>query len=299
MRILTEASGSLVSGYLIKAIQEAGHEAVASDVVPDVAGRYLADDFIRMPSAGDLELWTRTGQLLKEHDIDLVIPSFDGTIVGWAHRLFDPGHELPTRVMISAPGVIETFVDKWLAAEFFEANGIPTPRTSLTQDHALVKPRLGRGGSGVAVTDQPVDMTGMISQELASGDEYTVDVLCDFEGAPLYVVPRMRGAVRNGKSTTGVVVSHQQVEDVVRRLCAATCFRGPVNVQVFADGDDVTVIEVNPRIAGGMALGFAATENWIPLICRMLDGEQVAATVPVHWGMRMMRFYAEVFVPAR
>jgi carbamoyl-phosphate synthase large subunit len=299
MRILTEASGSLVSGYLIKAIQEAGHEAVASDVSPDVAGRYLADDFIPMPSAQDPELWPRTGQLLDEHDIDLVIPSFDGTLVGWAQRLFDPERELPTSVMVSAADVIETFVDKWLAAEFFEANGIATPRTSLAQDHPLVKPRLGRGGSGVAVTDQPVDMTGMISQELAIGDEYTVDVLCDLEGVPLYVVPRIRGAVRDGKSTKGVVVRHRQVEDLVRRLCAATCFQGPVNVQVFADGEDVTVIEVNPRISGGMALGFAATENWIPLICRLLDGEEVAATAPVQWGMQMMRFYAEVFVSAR
>lgn len=299
MRILTEASGSLVSGYLIKAIQEAGHEAVASDVSPDVVGRYLADDFIRMPSAQDPELWPRTRELLDEHHIDLVIPSFDGTLLGWAQRLFDPQHELPTWVMVSAPDVIETFVDKWLAAEFFQANGIATPQTSLAQDYPLVKPRRGRGGSGVAVTDEPVDMTGMISQELAIGDEYTVDVLCDLEGAPLYVVPRMRGAVRDGKSTQGVVVRHPQVEEVVRRLCAATCFQGPVNVQVFADGEDVNVIEVNPRIAGGMALGFAATENWIPLICQLLDGKEVPAKAPVQWGMQMMRFYAEVFVSAR
>ena len=299
MRILTEASGSLVSGYLIRAIQEAGHDAVASDVSPDVVGRYLAEDFIRMPSAQDPELWPKTGRLLAEHGIDLVIPSFDDTILGWSQRLFDPGGTLATRVVISDAEVIATFTDKWLAAEFFVANGIPTPRTSLTQDHPLVKPRLGRGGSGVAITDQPVDMIGMISQELAAGVEYTVDVLCDLDGDPIYVVPRQRGAVRDGKSTQGTVVQNPQVEAVVRRLCASTRFRGPVNVQVFADGADVTVIEVNPRIAGGMALGFAATENWIPLICRMLDGEAVAATAPVRWGMQMMRFYAEVFVPPR
>ena len=299
MRILTEASGSLVSAYLIKAIQDAGHEAVASDVSPEVAGRYLADDFIRMPDAADPDLWPQTGRLLDEHRIDLVIPSFDGTLLGWAQRRFDPAGEHPTRVMVSDPRVVETFTDKWLAARFFAAHDIPTPRTSLSQEHALVKPRLGRGGKGILITDERVDMAGMISQEVASGDEYTVDVLCDLAGEPLYVVPRTRGLVRDGKSTQGVVVDHPEVDAVVRRLCEAARFRGPVNVQVFADGDDVTVIEVNPRVAGGMALGFAATENWIPLICRMLEERPVAANAPVAWGMQMMRFYAEVFVPPR
>ena len=36
--------------------------------------------------------------------------------------------------------------------------------------------------------------------------------------------------------------------------------------------DNITVIEVNPRISGGMALGFA-TENWVPLMVAMVAGK--------------------------
>ncbi|WP_446809991.1 ATP-grasp domain-containing protein [Methylomonas sp. 2BW1-5-20] len=295
-RILTEASGSLVSGYLINAIKDAGHIAVASDIEEQCVGRYLADDFVRMPSKHDTDLWPKVSTILAEHRIDVVIPSLDETLLGWAnnkHRFADRGVE----VIVSDPPVIETFVDKWLAYLFFVDNGIPTPATSLGQDYPLVKPRHGRGGQGVRVVQERVDMTGMLSQALLEGEEYTVDVLCDKASRPLYIVPRRRIGVKDGKSTQGVVVRHEKIIEVVGALCEAAQFIGPINVQCFCclDGT-VKVIEVNPRIAGGMALGFAATENWISVLCDALTDDWVFQPKPIKYGLRMMRYYAEVFV---
>lgn len=296
MRILTEASGSLVSSYLIKAIQATGHQAIASDITPSCVGRYLADGFIQMPKCSDPTLWEKIGGLLTEAQIDLVIPSFDETLLGWAQGRHAEQGGGRTTVLISPPETIETFVDKWSAYEFFLAHRIPTPSTSLRQEHPLVKPRCGRGARGVRVTHESVDMSGYISQELALGEEYTVDVLCDSNSYPLYIVPRKRLAVRDGKSTQGVVVKHSGIERVVRELCSVAHFRGPINVQCFCKGvDEVTVIEVNPRIAGGMALGFAATENWIPLMVGMISGQRHFDVAPVKFGLKMMRYYSEVF----
>lgn len=296
MRILTEASGSLTSAYLIKSIQAAGHEAIASDIHPDCAGNYLADGFIMMPKSSDPELWDKVGSILTNAGIDLVIPSFDETLLGWAQGLHKRTDECETHVLLSPPSVIDTFVDKWKAFEFFVANDIPTPRTSLKQNYSLIKPRWGRGGKGVRVELEPVDMDGCISQELALGDEYTVDVLCDNSSRPIYIVPRMRQGIRDGKSTQGIVMEMPGIEQVVRKICSATRFRGPINIQCFCDAEGrITVIEVNPRIAGGMALGFAATENWVPLMVSMILGQEQFDPLPVSYGMKMMRYYAEVF----
>lgn len=296
MRILVEASGSLTSAYLIKAIQAAGHEVIASDIDPACAGRYLADGFVQMPKSSDPDLWDKVGSLLANARIDLVIPSFDETLLGWAQGLHTRNGGSATQILVSPPDVVDIFVDKWKAFEFFLAHGIPTPLTSLKQEFPLVKPRWGRGGKGVQVVHEPVDMSGCISQELAMGEEYTVDVLCDNISRPLYIVPRKRLSVRDGKSTQGVVVEHPGIERVVRALCAATRFRGPINVQCFcAAQGDIAVIEVNPRIAGGMALGFAATENWVPLMVEMISGQEQFDSLPVRYGLRMMRYYAEVF----
>jgi carbamoyl-phosphate synthase large subunit len=296
LRILTEASGSLTSSYLIKAIQDSGHEAIASDVNEECAARYLADGFIQMPKSSDPELWEKVGSLLVEARIDLVIPSFDETLLGWAQSLHARNGYAVAQIILSPADVIDTFVDKWKAFEFFVQHGIPTPMTSLKQEFPLVKPRLGRGGKGVFVASERVDMSGCISQEMVLGEEYTVDVLCDNSSRPLYIVPRKRIGVRDGKSTQGVVVRNLSIERVVQDICAATRFRGPVNIQCFRDDEGgIKVIEVNPRIAGGMALGFAATENWVPLMVSMISGKEHFKPLPVKYGLKMMRYYAEVF----
>jgi len=296
MRILIEASGSFVSAYLIKAIQDAGHQAIASDINTDCAANYLADDFVCMPKSSDPSLWEKVSHILVDHSIDLVIPSFDDTLLGWAQGLHNKNDSCTAQVLLSSADVVEIFLDKWKAYNFFLANNIPTPLTSLNQDYSLVKPRRGRGGKGIYYPSTPVDMSESISQEIAVGDEYTVDVFCDNSHNPIYIVPRKRLHICDGKSTQGVVVEHPAIVKLVYSLCAATSFRGPINIQCFSDSDgSVSIIEVNPRVAGGMALGFAATENWVPLMVAMSAGQTNFEPVPVKYGLQMFRYYAEVF----
>jgi carbamoyl-phosphate synthase large subunit len=298
LRILTESSGSLTTGYLIQAIQDAGFQAVASDITSDCVGQFLADDFMLVPKADHSELWPILARLLEQHSIDMVLPSLDETLLGWAERRERFREDLGCHVIISSPETLVTFQDKWLTHQFFVEHGMPCPATSLEQDYPLVKPRFGRGGIGVEVTERSVNMEGMVSQELLTGTEYTIDILCDSQGEPIYIVPRKRLGVREGKSTGGIVEMHAGIIEWVRKLCLVAPFVGPVNAQCFVSAaGDVQFVEVNTRIAGGMALGFAASENWIPLLAsHFIDGKAIKP-VSIHDGLRMMRYYAEVFVP--
>lgn len=295
--ILTEASGSLTSSYLIKSIQEANFRAIASDINPECFGRYIADDFMLMPKKSDPHLWMKKEQLLKQHKVDVVIPSLDESLIGWADRA-NNFNKQGIIVILSEPETVRIFQDKWLTYQFFESVGIPTPKTSLEQLYPLVKPRNGRGSTGVEITNRSVCMDGMISQEVVEGEEFTVDVLCNNQGDPVYIVPRKRIGVKEGKSTAGIVVRNETIEMWVRKICDAAHFRGPINVQCFLCKDGtVKFIEINPRIAGGMALGFAATENWIGvMINHFVFGKEIVPK-EIQYGMRMMRYYAEVFIP--
>lgn len=300
LRILTEASGSLTAGYLIKSVNEAGHVCVASDIDPHCFGSVLAGDFVLMPRASDPELWPQIERLLVEARIDVVIPSLDETLLGWSERSASLRERLGVQVIVSDSESVAICQDKWRTYQFFVAHAVPTPATSLSQDYPVVKPRFGRGGSGVRIASQPVDMTGMLSQELLTGVEYTVDVFCDRDAQPVYVVPRRRMDVRGGKSTGGAVEEHESISGWVREVCRRLRLVGPVNLQCFALPDgSVRFVEINPRIAGGMALGFAATENWIGLIVRNILGGEPIVPVPIQWGLEMRRYYAEVFIPAR
>lgn len=296
MRILTEASGSLVAPYLIKAIQDAGHEAVGSDIDTHNAGFCLADDFVVLPRKTDPGLWQTIESVLLDRKIDAVIPSLDETMDGWAERR-ESFAQLGVHIVVSPLETVRLCQDKWETYLFFIEAGIPCPRTSLEQCHSLVKPRFGRGAEGVCVPQGPVSMEGMISQEIAQGEEYTVDTFFDREGEPIYIVPRKRIGVQNGKSTRGIVCRHDGIEHYIRLMGRAARFLGPINFQCFVEGETLSFIEINPRIAGGMALGFAATENWVRLMVDNLMLGRPINPKSIRYGLKMVRYYAECFIP--
>jgi len=299
-RILTEASGSLTAGYLIKSIRDQGHVCVGSDIDPHCFGSVLADEFVVMPRADAPDLWEQIERALVTKNIDIVIPSLDETLLGWSERKRALFESLGVHVILSDATTIAVCQDKWLTHEFFATHRIPSPATSLEQKYPLVKPRFGRGAAGVRVTDARVDMAEMISQEVLVGTEYTVDVFCDRDSQPVYIVPRRRVNVRDGKSTAGVVEANELIDTWVREICRKLPFVGPVNMQCFILPDgDIRFVEINPRIAGGMALGFAATENWVGLIARNIVGGEPITPRSVRYGLEMRRYYAEVFVPGR
>ena len=295
-KILTEASGSLVSGYLIKAIKDSGHISVASDVDKDNHGFYLADEFIKLPYSSDQNLWAIIEQKLVEYNIDIVIPSFDETIMEWSKRK-EYFKKKGVHVIISHEDTLKVFLDKYNAYQFCKTHNIPTPKTSLTQDYQVVKPRFGRGGSGVYIGDKKQDMKGMISQEFIKGIEYTVDCLFEKNGEPVYIIPRQRMDIKDGKSTKGLVVKHEEMVKLVKKMAKQIKLEGPINFQFIEEEDcSLYFLEVNPRIAGGMALGMAASENWInPIIDNFIQGNPIKPK-PIKFNLKMMRYYAECFI---
>ena len=148
LKILTEASGSLSSRYIANAIKEAGHIACGSDIDDFNAAAHICDDFIVMPKASDKNLWEKTFNLLKQHKIDIVLPSLDESLFGWSKHKAALAKEGIT-VLVSPPQTIATFLDKWATYQFFTQHNIPTPKTTLYQNYGVLKPRFGRGGSGI------------------------------------------------------------------------------------------------------------------------------------------------------
>jgi carbamoyl-phosphate synthase large subunit len=286
----------MVSAFMIEAITDANCISVASDITEDAVGKYLADEFITVPCSADPNLWEKQTDLVQKKGVDVVFPSLDETLTGWA-ECKQHFASIGIDVVVSPAETIEIFSDKWKTYQFFKENNIPTPKTSLEQDYPLVKPLKGRGAVGVRVENQPVPMDGLISQELLSGTEYTVDVLCDFQGKPVYIVPRTRKGVVAGKSTQGQVQTHARIEALVWEICEKTEFHGPINLQCFElENGNIKFIEINPRIAGGMALSFAATENWVEVVVKFFLAGKDFTSKPVRDGIRMYRYYKEVFV---
>ena len=302
-KILTEAGGSMVSGYLINAINEAGFTSVASDIKSDCFGAKIADEFVVFPAANDKSLWSKIENILVDNRIDYVLPSFDEMLLGWSKRknIFQ---KLGVEIMVSSESTVSTFLDKWSTYQFFERNKINCPKTSLSPQYPLIKPRIGRGSEGLKIEHNAskrnkIFSVDFISQEIIQGIEYTVDCLIDKKGDPIYIIPRKRLEVKEGKSISGVVDMNLEIINEVIGICKIAKFVGPINMQCFYNINSkaekrVTFIEINPRIAGGMALGFKASENWVPLFIDIMNEEPIKPK-EVKDGLKMLRSYSEVF----
>jgi carbamoyl-phosphate synthase large subunit len=298
MTLFIEAVGSPVWGSHLPWLKASGARIVGTDITARASGLYLVDEPHIVPRYRDADCWPRLMQICREAGVTAVLPSVNEGLAGWAARKAELA-QMGARLILSPLETISWCVDKWLTYEHFSQHGIPTPRTSLRNDYALVKPRDGRGGAGIYRINAGVDAlpAGCVTQDIMHGVEYSIDALCAPDGSVRTIVLRQRTVVESGVSVCGVVVADAEIESMARRVLASSPFFGPVNLQCFRTAQGVFFIEVNPRIPGGLALSMAATENWFTPLSAWLEGRNPGPLPLVHHGMTMMRYYSDVFVP--
>jgi carbamoyl-phosphate synthase large subunit len=167
----------------------------------------------------------------------------------------------------------------------------------------IAKPARGSASIGVRTIEGVADLVGaaddIVVQARAAGHEYTVDVYVDLAGAVVEAVPRRRIEVRAGEVSKGRTERHGAATKVaggVAERLAELGLRGPMNVQVFCDGEDVNVIEMNPRFGGGYPLAHHAGAHFTQwLVDETIGGKSVRSE---GWteGLVMLRYDAEVIV---
>ena len=136
---------------IVSAFGRAGATTVAADLDPLAPALYHADRKALVPRVDDPGYVAALAELVADHDVRLVVPltDLDQEIVSQARD------ELaPALVLAPSPEVCRTMGDKYLAHAFFEANGIPSPRTWLPEEvpgdaryPLLVKIREGFGST--------------------------------------------------------------------------------------------------------------------------------------------------------
>jgi carbamoyl-phosphate synthase large subunit len=251
---------------------------------------------------------TALAALVAEHDVRLVVPltDLDQEIVSAARD------ELaPALVLAPAPEVCRTMGDKYLAHTFFEAHGIPSPRTWVpaeVPDDArfplLVKVREGFGSRHIYRADDreqlafhlrttPVDS---MVQEQCLGTEFSIDVFCDTAGRCLNAIPRSMIQSKGGESIKGESLQDRELIEHGARVAESVGIVGPANVQCFREPDGtLPVTDVNPRFGGAFPLPLAAGSRYPELSLALARGERPAPRLgEFRAGVVMTRFFSDL-----
>jgi len=135
-----------------------------------------------------------------------------------------------------------------------------------------------------------------IVQEQLSGTEFTIDVLSDFSGRVISIVPRERLVIRAGVSDKGITRKHAEVIAFARDVAERLQIVGAANIQCKFDGSEISLIEVNPRFSGGIPLTLASGADFTSWLVQLTAGIEVRSRIgKFEDGLAMMSFEESIF----
>jgi len=293
-----------------RALASSGGSVIVTDVNPLSPAVYAADRAYRVPLADDPEYLDEVFKIAIAERVNLVVPTIDDELPGFAgarERFETAG------VSVAVSPYASTLVcnDKFRTCQTLRERGVAAAATVLPGDvpaeplfPLFVKPRLGRGGVGAfAIRDRrELDfflnyVPDPIVQEFLNGPEYTIDMLCDFSGRPLSIVPRERVVIRAGVIDRGRTVRNPRLLELAEACAGAIPFSGAVNIQCrVVDGQPV-VFEINPRFSGGIPLTIEAGADFPRMLVDLAAGRAVAPSIGAYRDdLWMTNYEASVFL---
>ena len=246
-----------------------GGLVLGCDTNPLAAALREADKAFIVPGCMDNAFIPRIQEICKDESVDMVILLID-TELGVYAESKNRFMEIGTRIVVSDSEVIEICNDKVKTSSFFEEIGIPYLRTIPIEEFkdgliglpAVLKPRNGSGGKDIYIVNsyEDIDVLRMriddpVLQELARGQEVTIDCLMDFEGKPLRFIMRERLEIRAGESSKGRTFKDRKLAGLLELLFSRLNTCGPVTVQCFQEKGEYIFTEINPRFGRRLSLG--------------------------------------------
>ncbi len=239
---------------------------------------YYADKGFILPSISDGKYFKCILDICTRQKVSLLLPTKDTEISKFAQKIRVLRNE-NIKIPLSSPTTIKILEDK---LSFFDVmkEKFKVPITFSAKDIELkdivfpciVKERgLGTETSGFYVCTGPEELrvavkklTEPILQEKIDGSEYTVDALFDMNNLPIAIVPRLRLKTRQYVSDVGVAVSDKYLLQACEAVAKFLKITGIVNFQWIKNAKgDYYLIEINPRISGGLQITLAACPQFI------------------------------------
>lgn len=294
MKLLFTCVGRRVE--LVEAFKAAAQEEqielliYGADIVKTAPALAFCDKAVIVPRIKTPEYIPELLRICQEEQIDALIPTIDTDLLILSENQ-DKFAALGTKVIVSATPNIALCRDKRLTAAYFHSVGLksPEPIDDVNRYNggypAFIKPKDGSSSIfAYKVADQQELYTyaqqvpDYIIQPFIEGTEHTVDILCDFEGNPIHITPRIRLEVRAGEVLKTKIVQDETIIREMQQLISNYKPCGAITVQLIREtkSADDYYIEINPRFGGGAPLSMKAGANSARALLKIISGEKLS-----------------------
>lgn len=296
-----------------RAAKELGIESkiIGVDVTDLAPALYFCDDKELIPRIDDERYIDSLLDVCKKYDVKLMVPTIDTELTKISENV-NRFKELGVMVNISNPDVISICRNKISTSKWLEKNNIDAPRLITDDDlnngnyefPLFIKPLDGSSSiNAFRVNDQKAlgffkdYVPNPIIQEMVLGEEYTIDVFCDFNSNPITIVPRKRLAVRAGEVLKGVIDKDRDIINAAKGLVLKLRPFGHITIQCIKSNDGkIIILEINPRFGGGAPMSIDAGADSPKNLFRLLLGEKLEYNEDYTNGLYFARFDDAIMV---
>lgn len=260
-----------------------------ADVSTTAPALFYCNKQIKVCKINDENYISQLLELCETNKINALIPTIDTDLLILSQNK-EKFAEIGTKVIISEVDKIAICRDKRFTADFFISCGLnsPIPIDDYTKYNlgypAFIKPKDGSSSVNAFKVNDYEDLEAKannindyIVQPFIDGVEYTVDIFCDFESNPIYIVPRERLAVRSGEVLQTRISKDKQIIDECKQIIMKFKPVGQITAQLIRDkktGIDY-YIEINPRFGGGAPLAIKAGADSAEATIKILNGHKM------------------------
>lgn len=290
-RILVTAISGDVANGILKVLAETEEEVYGCDVNDfpigmDKTKLYWKSDY----AVSDCYI-NNLLKKCKENNITHLIPVNEEEIkvVSSNIKIFEENN---IRVMIQAPEVLKTFLNKYETYKFLNnIPGINVPETynydEFVDDHDkyIVKLKNSCGSkllkiisSKEEIDDLDVDKDKIVIQKYLGGEneEYTVGVYSNGNDFSTIIFKRK---LKNGYTSFVELVKDKSIEEDALRIAKFIHLKGYINIQLRKENNRNYIFEINPRVSGTVffrhMLGFTDVLWWLELIDGNINYEYI------------------------
>lgn len=260
----------------------------AADASEEAAALQEADRSFILPMASDPTYIDTLLSVCKKYQVRLLVSLNDLELpVIAAHR--NRFLELGTIPVVSSPEVIDICFDKWATYNFIKNIGLNSPETFLSLQDAqialkkgsltfpmVIKPRWGSASIGIDFLEaiEELEMSyhlakirllktflGEISsrnsdnclliQKQLFGEEFGLDIINDLSGQYVTTFVKRKLVMRAGETDRAEIVENEMLKSIGKKIGRSLGHIGNLDCDVFVDGTDCYILEMNPRFGGG------------------------------------------------
>lgn len=302
---------------LVKAFREASNELKIKSKLIGVDMDELApalnfvDKKYKVPKLSSEEFIPQIIEICKKENVAIIIPTLDTELSLYSKNKELIQNECGAKVMVSDENVISIIRNKVKTYEFLKENNFSVPKLIKEKDvkdkeykfPLFIKPLDGSSSINNFKINNERELeffkeyvSNPMIQEFSEGQEYCVDVFCDFKGNVITVVPKVRIAHRGGEITKAKIVKDRELIEIGKKLANLLKPCGEINFDCIKTENGVDIIEINGRFAGGSPISFKSGANSPKKIYQLLMNEELQYNENFEDGFIALRFDDAVYI---